>query len=287
MRRLMIICFAALVFSAAASGQRPFYDVCESNEQTWVDFQRERISVDRLTSDSLVFLSGSVTYTANKVSGQEFLEGGKDETHFFAYRVDDNSFFIVSPAVDAFAYYHADKSRADQADNNKRCQVEALNRFESLVKPYAQKQKSTSISDYEARTKAITTEYVKNLKSKRVDPLLERDIMKWWKGPDPANIPDPVLGIYFLMADYGYTRNDYGTVLRKTIDALILWKERTGTKCWVQWRSFGYESLGAGVFDKNMSMWTRTAYLDLPEYRHFHAGEWSEVDCTPFVKSRT
>ena len=287
MKILIVTFLAILSFVAATSAQRTFYNVCESNAQTYVDFQRERITVNSLTSDAVVFVSDNITYTGNKVSGQEFFEGGKDSTHFFAYRVDDNSFFIFSPMIDAFAYYHADKARANVADNNKRCQVDALNRLESVLKPFTEREVANAADDYKARTKVLTTEYVRNLKSQRVDPALERDIMKWWKGPDPANIPDPVLGIYFLMADFGYTRNEYGTVLRKTIDALILWKERTGTKCWVQWRSFGYESLGAGVFDRNMSMWTRTAYLDLPEYRHFHAGEWSEVDCTPFVKPRT
>jgi hypothetical protein len=271
--------------SASSQDGTIFYDVCDSNAQTYVDFQRETISVKTFSSDSLVFVSGGVKYFANKAPGHDFLEGGKDDTHFYAYRVDENSFFIADPSMTAFGYYHADKRKGDEADNKKRCSVDALNTFESMAKPYGAKQKDQRNDDYEVRTKVVTTEYVKNLRSQRVDPTLERDIMKWWKGPDPTKIPDPVLKIYFIMDDYWYTRNDYGTVLRKTIDALILWKERTGTKCWIQWRSFGYESLGPGIFDKNMNMWTKNAYLTLPEYRKIQAGAWSEVDCTPFVKS--
>ena len=284
MRFIMFSPCLVLLLAVGINCQRTFYDVCESNAQTYVDFQRERIVVNRLTSDSVEFVSDRITYTGNKVPAQEFMEGGKDDTHFYAYRVDDNSFFIANPSLTAFAYYHADKTKADEADNKRRCAVDALNSFEARAKPYGAKQRSAVISDYESRTKVVTTAYVKNLKSQKVDPNLERDIMKWWKGPDPTKIPDPVLGIYFLTDDYWYTRNDYGTVLRKTVDALILWKERTGTRCWMQWRSFGYESLGPGVFDKNMSMWTKNAELTLPEYRKLRAGDSSEVDCTPFVK---
>ena len=287
MKTLICSVFVSLLFfasSAISQNSRTFYDVCESNEQTYVDFHRERIVVNRLTNDSLVFVSDGITYKGNKVSGQEFLEGGKDDTHFFAYRVDDNSFFIANTSMTAFAYYHAEKSKADEADNKKRCAVDALNTFESMAKSYGANQRSNAISDYESRTRSLTTDFVKNLRSRRVDPVLESDIMKWWKGPDPAKIPDPVIGIYFLMGDYEYARNYYGTVLRRTIDALILWKERTGTKCFIQWRSFGYESLGPGVFDKSMGVWTKDSNLPLPEYRKIQAGAWSEVDCTPFVK---
>ena len=286
MKLMIFALFLSILSMTSVLGQanRTFYDICDSNEQTYVDFQRERITVNRLTSDSLTFVSDGVTYTANKASGQKFLEGGKDDTHFFAYQVDDNSFFIANTSMTAFAYYHADKSKGDEADKNKRCAVDALSAFESIAKPYGANQRSTAITDYESRTKIVTTQYVKNLGSKIADPVLERDIMKWWKGPDPAKIPDPVLGIYALTDGYWYTRNDYGTVLRKTIDALILWKERTGTKCWIQWRSFGYESLGPGVFDQNMTMWTKNAFLPLPEYRKIQAGAWSEVDCAPFAK---
>lgn len=288
MKTLKCAVFVTLLFSASSAisqNSRTFYDVCESNAQTYVDFQRERITVNQLSSDSLTFISDGVTYKGNKAPGQEFMEGGKDDTHFYAYRVDDNSFFIADPSMTAFAYYHADKSKGEEADNKKRCQVDALNTFEAAAKPYFQKQRSGAINDYESHTRTLTTDFVKNLKSRRADPALERDIMKWWKGPDPAKIPDPVIGIYFLMGDYEYARNDYGTVLRKTLDALILWKERTGTKCWVQWRSFGYESLGPGVFDKSMGVWTKDSNLPLPEYRSIKAGAWNEVDCGPFVKA--
>ena len=274
-----------LVGTAISQESRTFYEACESNAQVWVDFRRDTIIVSTLSDDSIAFKSVGIPYSARKVPGNDFLEGGKDDTHFYAYKVDDNSFFIASPGMSAFAYYHADKRKGDESDNKIRCAVDALNTFEAMAKPYGEKQREQRNNDYEARTKAVTTEYVKNLRSRRVDPALEKEIMKWWKGPDPTKIPDPVIRIYFLMDEYHYTRNDYGTVLRKTIDALILWKERTGTKCWVQWRSFGYESPGPGLFEANMRMWTRDDAIGLPEYRKIQAGAWSEVDCTPFVKA--
>ena len=139
-------------------------------------------------------------------------------------------------------------------------------------------------SVFDAGTKVVATDWVKNYTSRRVDPALEKDIGKWWKGPDPTKIPDPILRIYFLEPNYEIARNAFGEVLRKTVDALILWKERTGTKCYIQWRSFGYESFGGGTFSPEMQMWTFDRNIPMAGGRKILAGSWYEVDCAPFVK---
>ena len=72
MKTLICSVFVSLLFSASSAisqNSRTFYDVCESNEQTYVDFQRERIVVNRLTNDSLVFVSDGITYTAPTATG--------------------------------------------------------------------------------------------------------------------------------------------------------------------------------------------------------------------------
>ncbi len=146
-------------------------------------------------------------------------------------------------------------------------------------------------NDAEVRSRELATEWVKNFKSKRVDAALEKDIRKWWAGPDPTKIPDPIIKIDFLQLGYEITRNEYGEVLRRTVDALILWKERTGTKCYVQWRSFGYESLGGGTFNNEMGAWVKKdqvgfgyypRFIPLPENREIPAGGWTEVNCSGF-----
>ncbi|MGH9818553.1 MAG: hypothetical protein ACRD43_00180 [Pyrinomonadaceae bacterium] len=145
----------------------------------------------------------------------------------------------------------------------------------------ADKQKQ---NEFDLETKGVVTDWVKNFRSKRVDPALERGIVKWWKGPDPTKIPDPILHIYFLEPNYEIARNAFGEVLRKTVDTLILWKERTGSKCLIQWRSFGYESLGGGTFSPDMEMWTYDRDIPMAGDRKILAGSWYEVDCAPFVR---
>lgn len=145
----------------------------------------------------------------------------------------------------------------------------------------AGKQKQTA---FDSETKVVVTEWLKNFSSRRVDPALEKNIVKWWKGPDPTKIPDPIVHIYFLEPNYEIARNAFGEVLRKTLDALILWKDRNGSKCHIQWRSFGYESLGGGTFSSEMEMWTFDRDIPMAGGRKILAGSWYEVDCTPFVK---
>lgn len=49
-------------------------------------------------------------------------------------------------------------------------------------------------------------------------------------------------------------------------------EERTGTKCYIQWRSFGYESLGGGTFSPDMEMWTYDRRIPMAGGRKILAG---------------
>ncbi|HYJ91542.1 MAG TPA: hypothetical protein VEV84_09555, partial [Pyrinomonadaceae bacterium] len=130
-----------LMISGVALSQdgRTFYLVCGTNASFYPDFQRDTITVNSIGSDQIVFKSVGTIYTAKKVDGFSFLAGGEGMARFVAYRVDDNSFFIAPPSIDAMSYYHADKRMADVDDQNKRCAVSDLNQFEELVKIYNQK----------------------------------------------------------------------------------------------------------------------------------------------------
>ena len=128
--RNIAIVITVIAFSAVAGfGQqeRTFYLVCGTNASLYPDFQRDTITVSTLRPEQIVFTSVGTTYTATKVDGFNFLSGGKDMSVFVAYRVDDNSFFIAPPGVDALSYYHADKRVRDLDDKNRRCAVSDIN----------------------------------------------------------------------------------------------------------------------------------------------------------------
>lgn len=291
--------FLSLLWASPAFSQegRLFYNVCQSNAETIRDFQRESITVTTLDRDSIVFISAVRTYSAKPVVGYDFLKGGQDEARFYARKVDDNSFFIASPDFDAFAYYHADKRKAEEDDKGTRCAVDALNSFESSVKSFLAKEaEAAKVREkdekviFDAQTKGVITNWIKNYSSKRADPALEKAILQWWKGSSGAVVINPILRIYFLQPTYEITRNQFGEVLRKTVDSLYIYKQKSDGKCYMQWRSFGYESLGGGTFSTEMGNWIKRSSLGYPDLirmdsgREINTGSQYEVACTPFEK---
>jgi len=273
----------------AALGQqeRTFYLVCGTNASLYPDFQRDSITVSTLRPEQIVFKSVGTTYTATKVAGFNFLSGGKDMSVFVAYRVDDNSFFIAPPGIDALSYYHADKRMADVEDQNKRCAVSDINQFEQLVKIYNQKKedadKQKQAEFEQTGRKTIMTNWVKGLVSKRNDPALEKAI----RASDSA----PIMRIVFLTPAYDFIRNDLGIVQRKVIKTVYVYKWTQTGKCFAHWKYYGYESLGGGAFDTDLGNWRvmsdggwHIAELNVPGTDGFPSGENWEVDCSAFVK---
>src|SRR5258708_33203229 len=255
MKILIFAFFLSLLSVSPAISQegRAFYNVCQSNAETIRDFQRDKITVNTLDNASIAFVSDIRPYSAQRVAGYDFLEGGKDETHFYARKVDNNSFFIASADFEAFAYYHADRRKADESDKASRCAVNDLNSFESSVKLLLAKNKEIGKERekenkkvFDAQTKGVVTNWIKNYKSKKVDPKLEKGILAWWSGSPGAVVINPILQVYFLQPDFNYARNEFGIVLNKTVDTLYVFKMKNDGKCYAVWRSFGYESLGGG-----------------------------------------
>lgn len=286
-------CFAVLlsliVLAATASSQtsRTFYLVCGTNASLYPDFQRDEIEVMTVKPDQIVFHSVNTTYTANKVDGYNFLSGGDGMSAFVAYRVDDNSFFIAPPGIDALSYYHADKRMADVEDKNKRCAVSDIDQFEQLVKIYNQKKdddEKKKQAEFETNgRKTIMTNWVKGLASKRNDPALEKAV----RASDSA----PILRIVFLTPNYDFMRNDLGIIQRKVIKTLYIYKWTQTGKCYAHWKYFGYESLGGGAFDTDLGNWRvmsdggwHIAELNVPGTDGFPSGENWEVECSAFAK---
>ena len=289
MKTLLSALFGLIFLAGAAYCQdgRTFYLVCGTNASLYPDFQRDEITVSTLRPDQIVFKSVGTTYTASKVEGSNFLSGGKDMAAFVAYRVDENSFFIAPPGIDAMSYYHADKRMADLDDQNKRCAVSDLNQFEEIVKIYNRKKedanKQQRIAFEQTGRKTIMTKWVKELVSKRNDPALEKAIR--------ASIPSPILHIAFLTPAFDFERNDLGIIQRKVIKTVYVYKWPQNGKCFAYWKYFGYESLGGGSFDTDVRSWRvmadggwHVAELNVPGTDGFPSGEDWEVDCSAFAK---
>lgn len=285
--------FLLSIFPVFSQNDRTFYQVCYSKDaQTYVDFSRDELVVKTLSDDSLMFEANGTPYTAKKVDGFNFYEGGKDVYQFYAYKVDNNSFFIIS--MGGFTYFHTDKKKLDEDDVNKRCDIEDLKRFAALKKSFEAKidaEDKAKQNDFDSQTKGVVTDYVKNFKSKRVDPALEKGILAWWRGAPDATVINPILHIYFLNPDYEYVRNEYGILLHKMLSTMYVFKMKDSGKCFVNWRSFGYESIGGGAFENETKAWIKKEaigfdyyplFLRLPGDRKLYAGRDYEVDCSAF-----
>ncbi len=284
------------VGTAVILGQegRTFYLVCGTNASLYPDFQRDTIAVSGLTPDQIVFKSVGTTYTAKKIEGASFLAGGDGMTRFVAYRVDDSSFFIATPGIDALSYYHADKRVGDLDDKNKRCAISDLNQFEQLVKIYNQKKENDDKKEqavFDSQTKGVITDWVKNFSSRRIDPVLAKGINRWWNGPPGTAVVNPILRVVFLEPNYEVTRNEFGVVLRKTVDAMIIFKVKSSGQCHMRWHSFGYESMGGGAFSDEVKPWEKQErigfdfypqHILLPGDRKIYAGREYVVDCDAF-----
>jgi hypothetical protein len=103
----------------------------------------------------------------------------------------------------------------------------------------------------DAGNKKIVTAYIRNLQSKKDDPILVRDIKKWSGNATTT--------VYIVDASYYITRDWNGRVLNRNIPAIIRYK--LNGKCFVQWRAFGYEALGGGKFAAGMGTYNKASYV--------------------------
>lgn len=272
MKKLVFIFFLLMLAArpAICQADRTFHRLCQSSSvEIYEPFRQDQIKVKNFSDDSITFEStkaaASHTYAAKKVSSNIFMESGDTgDDHFYAYKVDDNSFYLMSyftgaDGYGAFAYYRSDGQLDNEEDLNKRCPNDALALFGNAVKPY---QAAADTRNKELADKAsaehyqgILNDFLKNLRSRRTDPALEKGITAWWKNAVDSPV-DPKLRFYFLMPNYDIIRNGLGEVLRKQIDVLMVQKENDGI-CSMSWRTFGYESLGGGTFDTELKNWVR------------------------------
>ncbi|MDE3213506.1 MAG: hypothetical protein KGM98_09755 [Bacteroidota bacterium] len=124
----------------------------------------------------------------------------------------------------------------------------------------------------QVRSKMIATAFIRGLHSSRNDSKLVSDIRKW-SGNSTTRV-------YITAPNYTITRNEFGKVLNKSITAFIKYK-REG-KCYILWGNFGYESLGNGLFSKDLITFVSTYhYINVPGVGELRldSGESQEVEC--------
>lgn len=309
MKKIIFVFFVLLLstFSVLSQSDRTFYKICYGTAANFgnSDFSNDEITVKSLTNDSLSFEAldfyqvNKTLYSAKKKFAENNIMKDTDKSpEFYGVRVDDNSFLIISINVDTFSYFHADK-KAFGKDTDLRCARESRKQFISQFPSYTAKEKEFAQKEaekesqiakekqkvFDAETKGVITDFVKNYKSRKNDPTLQKEIFKWWKNTDV-----PLLRTYFMQSGYEFIRNEYGVVLRKTIDTILLLKNKKAGKCYIQWRSFGYEALGNG-FDTELGSWFKQEQLgfgyyrvslNFPGNRKITAGYDYEVDCAAF-----
>jgi hypothetical protein len=191
----------------------------------------------------------------------------------YLYLKDNSSFIIRYKDLSSWAsFYVDDKNKADQliGDNYKpQNELETLN---DLIRQFE-----------EGKDNKIISAYIFNLRSRKNQPQLESEIIGYWK----AHWQNTAISTVIVAdQDFIIVRNALGVVLRKTIKAWVVVQQND--QCYMEWGTYGYESLGAGVFSKELKVWgPQTEYTDSTitastneGSTHLHAGDKFPVDCS-------
>lgn len=259
-----------------------FYDVCDSKMQTYVDFNRDEITVTTFNPDSIVFISAGTTYVGTKVPDFQLLSGGRDVYSFLVYPVDDHSFYIYQGDQE-FVYYNTNKALKDDADQNKRCNVDALNKMQTVLDSYKKVEVAADAradAEKAKQDRATLSEFARIASSKRNDPALAKDVFNWW---NTRNSDYPATKVIFLEPDFWMIRDEYNQIIWKSIPTLIIYKDKQGG-CHIQWDAFGYEHLGGASFDTDLKAWVK-GYHDALNYVYrvsgvgLTAGDNYDIDC--------
>ncbi len=302
MKKLILVLFVSLisVCSAMAQEDRIFYKVCVSNSEMEDLLRMEEISVSTFTNDLIEFRSPPLSsnypiyrnYSAKKVAENLMLEIGGG---YYFYKVDNDSFFVVTKELDAYTYFHTNRKKAYEKDDASRCASDARMQITPAINSYLASDADNKVKEVELakekqkliviETKRVITEFMKNYTTKRIDPALEKAVRQKWNSENDG-VANPLFRVYFMSPTYSIVRNEFGIVLRKTVSTYIVYKWKPNGLCFMQWRDYGYESLGGGAFNDEIKYWIagRSDVANLPGKRELNAGTDSEVDCAAFQK---
>lgn len=168
----------------------------------------------------------------------------------FAF-VDDRAVMLVEEGG-SYLLFFKDKDIADQLieTTDKTPVLHTKDSLVAMIVAINTRQRESTSQVAGTRNRKIVTAYIRNLGSKRSDPVLTRDIKNWSHNETTT--------VYIMDANYSITRNYRGEVVNKNIPAII--KYKTGGQCYIQWRAFGYEALGGGIFGKDLGTYNKSNY---------------------------
>lgn len=161
---------------------------------------------------------------------------------------DENAVILIEEGG-SYLLFFKDKNTADGllGAADKSPVLHLKDSLRSIILAANSRQRAEKDRTTGARNRAILTAYIRGLKSKRSDPTLIRDIKKWSNNATTA--------VYIVDANYYITRNYRGEILNENIPAII--EYHLNGKCYIQWRAFGYEALGGGVFGKDLNTYNK------------------------------
>jgi hypothetical protein len=236
---------------ASIKSNNIYYPVCISATKPDADLRREELRVLSLTADGMKVLFGEVESIVDKVEGYDFMRYESTiNPSFYAKQIDDQSFVFYQPWKKAYSVYHIDKSKTSEADMNKRCATDVIQTLDENIGKYLDAERKKKY-DSEKGQRVALSNHMRALKSQRNDPEMEKKITQWWNVNNPEF---PAQKVFFLDKDFFLVRDEYNQVLRKLISAVVLYKAKNGI-CSIQWNAFGFEHLGGGAFDNQLTVW--------------------------------
>jgi hypothetical protein len=252
----MRILFLLLLSPFAAFTQStPFYLADGLNDFSDQQFRATNpVFVTQFGADSMTISISADGYDHGSAykrhSGESFLRRTAtwaNATANYAF-IDQNAVILIEEGG-SYLLFLRDKDRADgllgKAD--KTPVLHLRDSLRSVVMSIVNRQRADNSQVATARNKKIVTAYFKGLQSKRSDPTLVHDIKKWSNNESTT--------VCVVDATYYITRNYRGEVLNENIPAII--KYHLNGKCFIQWRAFGYEALGGGVFGKDLNTYNK------------------------------
>jgi hypothetical protein len=200
-----------------------------------------------LGPDSMMIAKDSAnnTYTSyyKLDTGRHFFRRVKSwESSGYNFVVVYKRSILVMCTDSSFIYYMQDKNKAhDFPANEPRLRI----RKDSLVavadsmfaKEYSEKVKASA-----GDRQKILNAFAQHWTSKRTDPALVRDVVKWSGNATTT--------VYIGSSSYYYMRNNLGTVLYKCIP--VVYKYHIKNKCYLQYRMLGYDALNGGNFSADL-----------------------------------
>ena len=118
--------------------------------------------------------------------------------------------------------------------------------------------------------------------TKRRDDAFDRALAAWWKThAAPGN---QLLQTRTASPDWNFVRSDVGVVLSRRLTVLYVFRNGGNGNCFLVWRQFGYESLGAGVFDTELKAWDPSGVTFRSGKEELDPNRGYELDCAPVVK---